>query len=470
MTLFRILTATMAMALALVSDVSAQNRDGTLSRADIEAELIGHWAGGVVREGSILRLELEFRRGEDGLEVTRNFLDWLGYGVLDPVPVTVAENGEITIEALYYGAARLRLDPLYRQLVGETGNETPQASVHFVQAPPPLRPAIVEESVTIRSGNVDLAATFVLPAGPGPHPAVVLVSGRGCSTRTSLDGFERFLARHGVAALSYDKRGAGESSGDCARFTFDDLVGDAVAVLDFVRSDARIDADRVGLKGGSAGAWTSQGVAARALESDDLDLPAFIITWIGPGTSIRTQQEESGRVIGAQIGLTGTQQALVSQALALNYATDRPDDEVYRELEAIRMQAEAEGWLDRLFGDTDFATSPETVDQLWVRRFDFDPTETLSRLTDMPYLAVFGLDDPVVPFQSNADALRSGFERAGNPHLRIVGIPGVRHYTEHGDTLQRIGRRTYYWKFDTVEPDFYLRSLEFLREHGFAPQ
>ena len=459
------LSLTLAAILLTALPVSAAENKSEKTR--VENQLVGHWAGGVIREGAILRLELEIRRGEAGLEASRNFIDWLGYGILPPVPVAVDDDGTITIDNLYYGPAKLQLDPVYRQLVGETGDETPTASVHFVPTPPPVRPGFSEEGVSIRSGDIELAGTLVIPDGPGPHPAVVLVSGRGCSTRTQLEGFERFIARYGVAALSYDKRGAGDSEGDCATFTFEDLVDDAVAVLEYVRDDERIDASRVGLKGGSAGAWTSQGVAERALDDDDLDLPAFIITWIGPGTSIRTQQEESGVALSEEVGLTEAQTALVARALELNYAIDRPDEEVFRELETIRQQATDEGWIDRLFGDTDFAASPETIDQLWVRRFMFDPAETLARLSDTPYLAVFGLDDQVVPFASNEAALRTGLESAGNTHFEIVGIPGVSHYTEHGDRLQRVGRRAYYWKFDTVEPEFYTRSVAFLQRHGF---
>ncbi|MEN1728856.1 MAG: hypothetical protein AAGJ52_10505 [Pseudomonadota bacterium] len=78
----------------------------------------------------------------------------------------------------------------------------PQVSVHLVKIPPPVRRGFTEEEVKITSGNIELAGTLVLPEGTGPHPAVVLVSGRGCSARSELEGFEGFIARHGVAALA----------------------------------------------------------------------------------------------------------------------------------------------------------------------------------------------------------------------------------------------------------------------------
>ncbi|MEN1728855.1 MAG: hypothetical protein AAGJ52_10500 [Pseudomonadota bacterium] len=57
----------------------AWSSETSFDRMQIEEQLLGFWAGGVVRQGSILRLEIEIRRGESGLEATRNFLDWLGY-------------------------------------------------------------------------------------------------------------------------------------------------------------------------------------------------------------------------------------------------------------------------------------------------------------------------------------------------------------------------------------------------------
>src|SRR5262249_5892664 len=68
-----------------------------------------------------------------------------------------------------------------------------------------------QEDVRFRSGAVQLAGTLIAPNTSGRHPAIILVHGSGPETRESLLPYARFLVRHGVAVLGYDKRGAGES-------------------------------------------------------------------------------------------------------------------------------------------------------------------------------------------------------------------------------------------------------------------
>jgi imidazolonepropionase-like amidohydrolase len=85
----------------------------------------------------------------------------------------------------------------------------------------PAETAVRREEITFASGDLRLAGTLTLPAGPSPHPALVLVPGGGPraydrdSTRPG--DFQPFrlladhLAEQGVASLRYDERGVGSS-------------------------------------------------------------------------------------------------------------------------------------------------------------------------------------------------------------------------------------------------------------------
>ena len=68
-----------------------------------------------------------------------------------------------------------------------------------------------EEEVKFSNGNVTLAGTLSLPLKKGRHPAVILISGSDPNTRGK--GLPQFFAQHGIAALAYDKRGSGDSTG-----------------------------------------------------------------------------------------------------------------------------------------------------------------------------------------------------------------------------------------------------------------
>jgi predicted acyl esterase len=59
-----------------------------------------------------------------------------------------------------------------------------------------------------------LAGTLIPPEGEGPFPAVAILHGSGPDTRATYLPDATMLARAGVAALIYDKRGTGESFGD----------------------------------------------------------------------------------------------------------------------------------------------------------------------------------------------------------------------------------------------------------------
>jgi dipeptidyl aminopeptidase/acylaminoacyl peptidase len=71
------------------------------------------------------------------------------------------------------------------------------------------------ENISFQTGDVTLRGWFIKPKGPGPHPVVVLLHGAGPLTGDSLPAripTNAFL-RSGVAVLTYDKRGVGESGG-----------------------------------------------------------------------------------------------------------------------------------------------------------------------------------------------------------------------------------------------------------------
>jgi acetyl esterase/lipase len=105
-----------------------------------------------------------------------------------------------------------------------------------------------------------------LPDGEGPFPAFVLLHGGAFTkgTRVSYTHWARFLASRGYVALSADYRLA-----TAARTTYPEAIFDCKAAVQFLRgraTDLRVDASRIGILGGSAGAHLAAMVALTADE------------------------------------------------------------------------------------------------------------------------------------------------------------------------------------------------------------
>src|SRR5262249_1329567 len=107
--------------------------------------------------------------------------------------------------------------------------------------------------------------TLCMPRSPGRHEAVVILQGSGSESRW---GTNRFIAdqfaRSNIAALVYDKRGSGLSTGDWRSSSYDDLANDVLAGIDLLASRLDVDPRRIGLHGHSEGGIIAAMVAARA--------------------------------------------------------------------------------------------------------------------------------------------------------------------------------------------------------------
>ena len=122
--------------------------------------------------------------------------------------------------------------------------------------------------VRFRSGDAVLSGTLSVPAGPGRHAAVAFVHGSGPTGRSYLPELQELLLRHGVAVLTYDKRGIGQSGGfypgeSPTSEAIDILARDAAAAARFVAAQPEIDSARVGLYGHSQAGWIAPLAASR---------------------------------------------------------------------------------------------------------------------------------------------------------------------------------------------------------------
>jgi 2,6-dihydroxypseudooxynicotine hydrolase len=115
------------------------------------------------------------------------------------------------------------------------------------------------ERVEIPYQGRRLAGTLRKPAGPGPHPVVVMCVGLD-STKEELDVYENIFLARGMATLAFDGPGQGEAEYDIPiRGDYEVAVG---AVVDYIGTRPDLAAGRIGLWGVSLGGYYSARSAA----------------------------------------------------------------------------------------------------------------------------------------------------------------------------------------------------------------
>jgi uncharacterized protein len=294
-----------------------------------------------------------------------------------------------------------------------------------------------EEEVKIVNGDITLAGTLSLPERGGPFPAAILITGSGAQNRDEeIFGFAPFkiladhLTRNGIAVLRCDDRGIGGSTGSMTTATTVDFAVDVTAMMRFLQARGDIKGSQIGLIGHSEGAVVASMVAAGSRD------PAFVVFLSGPAMRGDSVILEQIRVMGR---MQGEDEEAIQRGLALErrvFATVRAQ----KGWDALRMDllAEMRHSMDRLPADQKAALSDsvlagrldlqmKAIQTPWFGFFiSHDPTENLSGIR-CPVLAMFGDLDKQVPPALNAEPMKRGLQKNGNPDVTVSIVPGVNH-------------------------------------------
>ena len=223
------------------------------------------------------------------------------------------------------------------------------------------------EAIEFASHGDRLSGTLVRPAGTGIRAAVVFVHGSGKQTR-NLSLAERF-AQDGIAALVYDKRGAGRSGGvyegeqSVSERNLTLLADDAVAAVDALAAHPALKRVPVGLTGISQAGWIVPIAAAKS------KAVRFVVLWSGPVCKVSEEDIYS------------------------KYTADKDGRAVPSYDEALKARTVPYVWPDFLGKDS-------------------DPSESLASLA-IPGLWIFGANDGSVPVDLSIRRLQ---QLRGNGH------------------------------------------------------
>lgn len=272
------------------------------------------------------------------------------------------------------------------------------------------------EEISFRSEDVTLRGTLILPQTKGPHPVVIFVHPAGPRSRAGLFTWAEFFALHGVAGLTYDKRGVGASSGDWLRSSFQDLAGDARAALRFAQGRKDLDASQMGVWGASQGGWIAPLVASQS------SAVVFIISQSGSGVSPQEQELYRSE---AWLQADGFRPADIQKALALiraRYECARTD-QGWEQLAAAERAAESERWYTYTGGA---AGKDDPFWGFWRLIYNYDPVPVLEKVK-CPVLAVWGGLDTFVPVEKSVAVWRKSLAQAGNEDVTLRVFPDGDH-------------------------------------------
>lgn len=198
------------------------------------------------------------------------------------------------------------------------------------------------ENLSFDSEDVTLAGSIVFPAEQPVQAAVVFIHGSGRQSR-NLAVAKRF-AEDGIAALVYDKRGAGESGGDyegeqsVSQKNIELLADDAVAAFAALAAHPDLAGVPIGFAGISQAGWIAPIAAQKTPDA------RFLLLWSSPVCKVSEEDIFS------------------------KYTADGDSLTVPAYEEALRARSEPYVWPDFLGRDTDSGETLKTlaIPGLWL--------------------------------------------------------------------------------------------------------
>ncbi|MCL6642117.1 MAG: alpha/beta hydrolase [Candidatus Bipolaricaulota bacterium] len=437
------------------------------------------WQGALEVGGIKLRLVLKITKNPDG--TLRATLDSVDQGAMNlPVDSIVIEGKTMRfIMKSIGGSYEGTLNEDKTEVSGtwtQSGQSLPlafkrvteQAQVPQLQRPQePKKPyPYREEDVVFANpdAGITLAGTLTLPKGPGPFPAVVLISGSGPQDRDETVFGHRpflivadYLTRQGIAVLRYDDRGVGKSTGDPTNATSADFATDALSAVRYLQTRKEINPKKIGLIGHSEGGLIAPMVAVQA--PDEI---AFMVLLAGPGVTgeelILLQAELIARVSGVSEELIAQNLAIQRRVFAVVKAKS-DTIEAEREirdllLEELSRLSEEER---KVLGLSEAAIEAQIKQILlpWFRYFlTYDPRPTLSQVR-CPVLALTGEKDLQVPPSQNLPEIVKALEAGGSREYAVIKLAGLNHLFQ----TSRTGSPSEYAQ---IEETFSPKALEMI--------
>lgn len=413
------------------------------------SEFAGHWEGVIETPSVALAIRIDLARQDDAWSGTFDSPDQGATGVPladirtegDRIEFAIRAPGEPSFAGrLVEGRIEGAMTQFGQTMSFRLGREK---TVERGRPQEPTSPLPYEqEPVALDSGSVTLAGTLTLPAGEGPFPAALLLSGSGAQDRDeTIFGHRPFLVladhltRAGIAVLRLDDRGVGGSGGALASCTLETLAQDALAAVRFLGQRPEIDAKRVGLIGHSEGGVVAPLAASRSTSV------AFVVMLAGSGVP-------GHEILSRQLDLILRVGGLDEERRATILAEQRKlIDLVLGDAEPAALRKQFRALTEAQIGAVPGAPAPDDealdlaaeqgVAQLTspiMRDFlRYDPAPALRKIR-VPLLALFGELDLQVDARQNLPPVRDALQATDNDDVTLKTLAGLNHLLQTATT------------------------------------
>jgi|GEM_PF-4940792 len=274
------------------------------------------------------------------------------------------------------------------------------------------------EEVRIEGPEVTLAGSLYIPESCSSDcPATVFLGGGSADTRKNQIPFAERFARKGIVSLIFDKRGAGESTGDYDSRTFDNLADDAVTAFHYLAKRAETDAAKTGLWGGSEGGSVALMAGARTKGV------GYIINLAGP---VQFFQEGYMYELAASLG---EKEMSNEQNESLLKVWNYYFEDARKGAISAEVLTDIKQWQNKVESallPPDTSAFPPEADP-HPRSFWYLHRLTIFEHLDMPVFMVFGELDGAVPPGINTSIVETAFEALGKSNYEIYVFPRASH-------------------------------------------
>ncbi|MBT8231160.1 MAG: alpha/beta hydrolase [Bacteroidia bacterium] len=420
------------------------------SSNEIFNKIEGHWQGAFIKNNSFQKLDVQFYKQQEQINSLQIIEEWhpqFGEFVL---PVEIDSLGHIIFNT-GHGKAIMQLDSNSFEMVGKLEGSLPSIYVHLKKIPDPPTPQYNVQEVTIKNDSISLFGHLHEPTFES-KTAIIIVGGRSCyAGSTKYDLYAKLLRDYGVSVLVFNKRGTGKSTGDCSKASISELASDVVACKNFLAKNPN-QYSKIGVLGSSAGGW----VMLKAEEKTNFD---FMISIVGPATSVMEQQLQS-----MDYGFDFYKLSNQAKSDLLEYTNMMLKAEAtssnFERFQELLISSKQDNW-HQLLDDTDIPESIEEINNLWVRRHNYDPKETLSSF-DKPFLAIYGEIDWIVPYKENIERLNELFPSEKKELLNTIIAHDAEHGTETKGKYVALEGDKSYWRFFRISPIVQVGIIDFL--------